>query len=125
MEKSDLKYPAIYKHFKDKYYATMGISEPIECRTLINICRLREVDAVALIKMTVNHTERFEEIKIFEMDETWYHLKEDCKEKLVLYKSLYDNHGAYARDIYMFSSEVDKEKYPDVTQKYRFELFNY
>ena len=41
---------------------------------------------------------------------------------MVIYKSLYDGSGAYARPIDMFLSEVDKEKYPDVEQKHRFEI---
>ncbi|MFA8997977.1 hypothetical protein ACEI87_09900 [Clostridioides difficile] len=28
-KKRKFKYPCIYKHFKGKYYATMGISKPI------------------------------------------------------------------------------------------------
>ena len=62
---------------------------------------------IAKIIAVAGHTETGEELVIYECTG-----KGDCDHA----------DGIYARPIEMFLSEVDHEKYPDVKQKYRFEL---
>lgn len=107
----DIKYPAIYKHFKNNYYAVMSVSKPICDKSIIEEGK----------KLQGYHTELNKFIDIYKLDDLYYH-DENLEDSLVLYKALYDDKGIYSRPLNMFLSEVDKNKYPNIEQEYRFEL---
>ena len=120
LEKTEVKYPAIYRHFKNKYYATMGIVKPVEGDIIQKL-----IGKPNVIMFEAEHTETGDIILIVRHKKIFYISNKYVKDTVVLYKSLYDGHIPYIRPLTMFASEVDHEKYPDVKQKYRFEIVRY
>ena len=59
---------------------------------------------------------------LYMVEDIAYH--SETEEKMVVYRALYGDHKLWCRPYDMFLSEVDRKKYPDVSQKYRFELIN-
>ena len=72
----------------------------------------REIKINSLYKHFKGNLYFVEDIAIHSEDETKY----------VVYRALYGDRKLYIRPLDMFLSKVDKVKYPNVEQVYRFEL---
>lgn len=51
-------------------------------------------------------------------------INSETEEKMVVYQAMYDEELIYVRPYDMFVSKVDKYKYPEADQEYRFEIYD-
>ena len=79
---------------------------------------MREVKVNDIYKHFKGHTYK---VSAIGYDSENYNEKDPLKSRLVVYKNI-ENDEVWVRPYDLFNSLVDKKKYPDIKQKYRFEL---
>ena len=116
------------KHHDNEAAFIEAILESLETvKSYNDLPRLKKGDIVKHFKYeTLSDEQKAQNIYVYRILDFAYHT--ETKEKLVIYQALYSNacmgidFGIYARPYDMFMSEVDHTKYPNIEQKYRFEI---
>ena len=112
----------IYRHFKGKYYATLGVSKPIKEEEFGLIISKSGLDK-SIKTQYIFHTELERQIIVIQKDGELYHRSHNSEDELVIYTPLYfSDYPIYARPKNMFLSKTDLNKHPEATQEYRMEL---
>lgn len=81
--------------------------------------RIEKGDIVRHFKREVSNVFVTPDIYLYQVIDFAMHT--ETEETLVIYKALYGEQKCYARPYDDFFSLVDKEKYPNISQKHRFE----
>ena len=105
----DMTYDTIQKEIKE--LIVILLAGDLEAQAKYGVDRIHSGDTVKHFKGN-----------LYEVYHTNAHDIETDKRQVV-YRALYGDGKLYVRDYDVFMSEVDKEKYPDAEQEYRFEFY--
>ena len=89
-------------------------------KVIMDIIRFKPGDIVQHFKReTLSEEDRARQVYLYEIVGLAVH--SETREEMMIYRALYGDRRTYARPLDMFISKVDREKYPDIRQEYRFE----
>ena len=99
------------------FYAVFSVLKPTEYTELQSLDdEIHEGDYVTHFKFVDDNTLNYV-YKVLHLEAT----STETSEKFVVYQAMYDDKKIYIRPKEEFFSEVDKEKYPNAFQTFRFE----
>lgn len=127
-----------YKSETTNAFAPMHVSAAVptsDCGVaLVPVNNFAELDKIKQSGVTKEQLATAETLRTIKPQRLYRHFKiklyfvldiaehTETGERYVVYKAMYGDYKTYVRPYDMFASEVDHVKYPDVKQKYRFEL---
>lgn len=87
---------------------------------IMDVLRFKPGDIVQHFKReTLSEEDRARNVYLYEIIGLAVH--SETREEMMVYKALYGDRRVYVRPLDMFLSKVDREKYPEIRQEYRFE----
>lgn len=104
-----------YLHFKGNVYVVNNFSNPNPLKDKLSMNIIMTCNFVDVL-----HSDGYP-IRLLEHKGRLYHDPKVEQRHLVIYHNVDNPNILYARPIKEFLSEVDKEKYPNATQRYRLE----
>lgn len=104
-----------YKHFKGNEYLVQDFSNPNPLKGNLSMDIIMQCEFLDVL-----HSDGYP-IRILINKGRLYHDPKIEKRNLVIYSRVNNPELIYARPLKEFLSEVDRDKYPNVEQQYRFE----
>ena len=120
-EERKIVYPELYRHFKGRIYATIGIVIGITPEELADIFKKNNTTIGCAHNVGV-HSGTQREIAVLEIGNKFYYLnKRGDKEGLVMYRSI-GTGKVWLTPLKMFAEEASLEEQERYGQKYKFQI---